>query len=225
MDINKDLTYVRFNPKTHRHLLSGLVDCYRKVFAGAPWNEWKKCGVCKKEWGEDSATELVAMGFLHCGEIVADSWPAAKVEYDLSLQLKARTSCWIAVIRDWVIGFAWGYPICPAKLADDLKSPDLVLNLEQMFGPHVEVAYQDDLGVLPEFRGNGISRQLIARRLKDLKDQGLKVGVARVKRDPPSKTYDMYIRDGFSVVSEYEDGDGRVILARVYEGYDGKHHD
>lgn len=219
MEDSTRILYLRFKPKEHRHLLPMLIECYRDVFADTPWNEWKKCSVCNKQWGVTEREDLALLGFQHCGQLVEDFWPHKVVEEEILHQVNDKASCWIAMTKQRVIGFTWGYPMTPEALARKLERPEMVANLKKQFGDPIEVAYQAELGVLTEFRGKKVARELVAKRLEDFQSQGLKVGVVRTKRNPPSVTYLWFIRDGYQPVAEYHDEGERVILARSYTGY------
>ncbi len=218
---NGKVVYFKFEYHQFRHLLPQIVSCYRDVFASPPWNEWKKCEECGQKWGILSRDELNAANHEHCGKQVVDYWPSDVVMAEISRDLQDKeTSCWLAMTGfGQVVGFIWGYPITPEDLAQKLGRPDLASNLIERFGDHERVAYQDEMGVLEAYRSRKIGKELARMRLKDFKQQGLKVGVVRTKTIPPTVTYNWYTRDGFETVSSYDDRDGRVVLARSYEGY------
>lgn len=213
------LLYVKFDPHRHSQLLPKVVECYRGVFASAPWNEWKRCPQCGKKWGMEEKLEVESLSYTHCGVAMEDYWPTEQVTEDLKHEITSEASCWIAVYQDTVVGFIWGYPVTPQALSEKLGLPGLADDLEREFGKQERVAYQDDLGVRNEFRGKKIAKELVRLRLRDFKDAGLRVGVVRTKTVPPSVTYLWYMRDGYRVTSKYGDGDGRVVLARQLTGY------
>jgi len=71
------------------------------------------------------------------------------------------------------------------------------------------------MGVLENFRGQGIARELFQRRREDFLRQGLVRGAVRTKEGPPpSVTYTWYLQEGYRVVARYTDGTGRVIMTR-----------
>lgn len=217
------LLFFKFNLHSHAHLLPSFVNCYRNVFAAAPWSEWKKCPVCKLEWGIEQKEKVEEMGYQHCGVPMEDRWPENVVKIDIEeAVIDKETSCWLAANRAGVVGFVWGYPISPAKLSDKLEVGGLPEAIKQHFGDVPRVAYMAEMGVLPEFRGHElkVAKQLAAHRLSDFRQSGLNVGVVRTKTNPPSRTYIHYRDNGYQVIHEYGDHGGRVIQARTFLDFD-----
>ena len=213
-------TYFAFDLKQHTSYLPSLIKCYRAAFATDPWDEWKKCSKCGKEWGISAEPELAMHNFMHCGQVVEDSWPVEMVKNSLESELTADSTCWVAVTTGaMVIGFAWGYAATPQQLEDKLHAPGFADIFFNDYPDVATVAYQDDIGVHPGFRLQGIALELIDLRLRDFKRKGLSVGVARVMRNPPSGTYAMYDKHGFKTVYQYNDSRQRVIMTKPYKGY------
>ncbi|MFH0805135.1 MAG: GNAT family N-acetyltransferase [Patescibacteria group bacterium] len=214
------MRYLSFNPRRDEDLLPGLVECYQSVFANEPWNEWKRCPACNKQWGSAELTaEQAQANCSNCGNPLVDFWSAEKVAADIMLEVTVEASCWLAVDGDQVVGFTWGYPVTSDELIRKLKlSPAETEAVRYSFGTSTKVAYQDEIGVLYEYRRQGIGRCLFALRLNDFLRQGLGVGVVRTKEQPPSVTYHWYRRRGYRVVGRYTDGTNRVVLARELGG-------
>lgn len=191
-----------------------IARCYRSVFAGAPWNEFLKCPVCNKRWGVTEVEELQKAQFQHCGVLVEEFWPLGAVSADIRKELSRESSCWIAK-DERVIGFCWGYESDLAELEHNLG-----ISFDRSIcgiGKDDPVAYQDEIGVLSEYRRHGIAREMFARRLDDFLDKGLGVGVVRTRAKPhPSVTFAWYQDLGYRIIAEYPDG--RVILARELSG-------
>lgn len=136
---------------------------------------------------------------------------------DIFDEITSESSCWLAIENKKVIGFTWGYPI---KLNILEKKLGLVISqrCKEEFGEKLEiVAYQDEIGVIKRYRRKGIGKQLFIRRLNDFRLQGLRVGIARTKTNPPTVTYLWYRRMGYKIIAEYNDEDGRVILGVVFD--------
>jgi len=116
--------------------------------------------------------------------------------------------------NETVVGFCWGFPITPEKLELKLGLPALAERIRAKFDVD-SVAYQDEIGVLPEYRSQGIASAMFKKRHQDFRDQSLEIGVVRTKRMPPSVTYDWFTkRLQYETLASYEAGDGRVVLAR-----------
>jgi hypothetical protein len=96
-----------------------------------------------------------------------------------------------------------------------LGTVGLAQNILATFGEQKAVAYQDELGVNKAYRGQKLAKVLFLRRLEDFHQAGLTVGVIRTKTIPPSVTYLWYTQKlSYRLVAEYNDADGRVVLAR-----------
>ncbi|MFH1392359.1 MAG: GNAT family N-acetyltransferase [bacterium] len=213
--MNANVVYIPFSPQDNRQIIPHLVECYREVFAEEPWNEWKKCSVCGAKWGLGEKDLLRSINYEHCGETVFDFWPTKTVEEDIAHEITSDASCWLALSNTKVIGFSWGYPIAPQDLEKKLQLLGVANRLHRMFDNIERVAYQDEIGVLKEFRGQKIGKSLNIRRVNDFINQGLKAIVCRTKTNPPTVTYLWYTQKlGYDVIAEYNDLDKRVILAR-----------
>lgn len=203
---------IRFDPHSNHGLLKRVIGCYRKVFAEAPWHEWKKCPSCGKYWGKKDLKLLQDMEFRHCNYDLEDYWSWEKVEKDLKKEVTSEASCWIAVIDNSVVGFCWGFPIkidsLEKKVGIEIKA-----NLEENFGKINKVAYQDELGVLAPYRGQKIAKRMFIKRHKDFISKGLKIAVIRTREKPePSVTYLWFTQKlKYKVIASYQDG--RVVLA------------
>ena len=210
----KNITYLRFNPVKNSDLLPKLVECYRIVFGEAPWNEWKKCGICGAKFGI-SETNAGDTNSTHCNQSMQDFWPVDSVSRDIQKQINGLSSCWIALDDSSVVGFCWGYPMDPKELERELGFEGVSNQITKHFG-HVErVAYQDELGVINEYRKHEVAKAMFASRLSDFISNGLEVGVVRTKTKPPSVTFKWFSRIGYKVIAEYNDSDGRVVMART----------
>lgn len=215
--MDKNISFIKFNPHTKKGelLLPGLVGCYRAVFGDEPWNEWKKCPVCEDKWGLNEKDKLVAINFTHCGQSVVDFWPSCTVKSDIYEELSPDSSCWLALDGSRVIGFCWGYPVKPIDLEKKLKLPEVANQIKSSFGNIAFVGYQDEIGVLKEYRGQKIAKKMFMLRLKDFLSMGIEVGVVRTMSNPPSTAYGWFKKTGYDVIVEYNDADRRVILART----------
>ena len=210
----ENISLIRYSPNNGDHLLTAqLVECYRDVFADGPWHEWLKCPQCQKYWGTKDRQLLASTKFRHCDTPLVDFWPREQVVCDLHHEITPESSCWLAVSNDTVVGFCWGYPITAA---------DLEVKLGVSFSAKLEcentelVAYQDEVGVLSAHRGHKVAKAMVARRLDDFLEQGLKIGIVRTRQSPePSETFLWYTQKlGYQILANYPGEDGRVILGR-----------
>lgn len=227
---------VRFNPHGNHNLTQQVVRCYQEIFADDPWNEWKRCPICKKYWGKKDKKFLKKINFIHCNISMEDFWSDKEVTNDLLHEINQDKFAWIGIDRltGRTISFCWGYPICVSQLEEKLG---IVFKKELVkeCGDIDIVAYQDDMGILPEFRSeplvsgfsiNGsnftgpmkIARAMFLKRFGDFLQEDLRVGIVRTREKPiPSKTYEWFVKKlGYSTIAKYPEEDGRVILARKY---------
>lgn len=206
------IQFVKFSPRDNPDYLAQLVECFRNVFAEAPWNELLKCSKCGLYWGIKHLPVLAENHYLHCGVDLVDYWPRVRVLHDIQHEVTKDASCWLAIADDKVVGFTWGYPIRVDDLSGKLKT---ALDVHS-FGLNNSsiVIYQDEVGVVSEYRNKGIAKELVKLRNHDLCAKGNHVGIVRTRKDPePSVTYMWYDRLGYTIVGDYPEGDGRVIMA------------
>ena len=208
--------FQRFSLSKNAELLPGLVRCYQDVFATLPWGEWRKCAVCDTHWGIESSGELEATGFLHCGVPIQAYWPADEVERDLVRELTIPgVSCWLAFDESRIIGFTHGYPVDVCEIDRHLGLDGVGSSIIEAFGSISSIAYQDEMGVIAEYRGLKIAAELFRLRNVDFKALGLSTGVVRTMTNPPTVTYRWYNAIGYQTVGRYDDNGGRVVLARL----------
>jgi len=210
-----EVSYIRLSSEdlACNPLLPSLVDCYRQVFADAPWNEWLKCPTCGTRKGIQEVNGKPVM-CTDCAVQMIDFWPVDQVRQDILHEVgDMDAQCWLLVADEQVVGFCWGYPISLAQLA---KKVELSLDLwmdQAGLTPETMVAYQDELGVLNAYRGQGHARNLVAKRMVDFEHAGLELGVMRTQTDPPTVTYHWYRRKGYEIVARYPEPDTRVLMA------------
>lgn len=200
-------------------LFSSLIKCYQQVFATEPWFEWMRCLKCPDlKWGIEKKTEVQRANFLcpRCHSKLIEFWPEQIVRQDILHEISMDLcSFWVAEFDERVVGFCWGYAITPDALEIKLENDGLADRVRQFSnGHHDHVAYQDELGVLKEFRGHGLAKRMVVLRLQDFLANDLRIGTIRTKMDPPSVTYQWFTRVGYQMISEYGDEGKRVVLAR-----------
>jgi ribosomal protein S18 acetylase RimI-like enzyme len=210
------IEFIRFRPIIGCAVLESLIKCYQNVFSGSPWNEWFVCSECKKYWGKNDISILREMEFRHCEKKLKLFWPRNKVRKDFIREVGESASCWIALKSNVVIGFCLGYQTHVQKLEEKLE---LVFEdeLRSVFQVNEgQIAYQDDIGVLEEFRGLKIAKKLFLKRHDDFLKMGLATTVARTRELPePSVTHEWFIRKmGYRIIKKYPMNDGRAILAQ-----------
>lgn len=215
-----EIEFIEFSPHDDpTNLIDQVVECYRGVFAEPPWNELYKCKGCGSSWGFKDQEELSRLNYRHCDTDMVLYWPPEEVRADMYHEITPEASCWLALEQSKVVGFCWGYPVSIDALAAKLKIDNLSGVLKDLFGTDT-VAYQDELGVYLSHRGMGIAKDLFTIRHRDFIDQGLGAGVVRTRQYPePSVTFKWFTEKlGYSIIARYPEDDGRVVLARSFEG-------
>lgn len=213
-----EIEFLRITPDNVNQHLPSLIACYRSVYSTEPWREWLFCPNCERKWGEEDAGELCKNQF-HCPDcrlLLSDFWASSKVGNDLLHEINyPHISFWIALSENAVVGFTHGYGISPQNLESKLKLPGVAEAINKRFNFPELVIYQDELGVVKEFRGAKIARQLVLRRLNDFMASGLTCGIIRTMSDPPSVTFSWYTEKlNYYVIAEYHDKGKRVVLAQ-----------
>jgi ribosomal protein S18 acetylase RimI-like enzyme len=219
------MLYKRFTLEDADSRMPELVSCYQAVFATSPWNEWRICRLCNQQWGREEQSALAALDFAHCGQPVEDYWPAAQVEADLRRELALPgAACYLAIddrgsAKDGpIVGFCHGYALDVAGLDQHLGLAGVSQAVWAAFPGIDQVGYQDELGILQEYRGQGIARRLYELRSLSFASASLTTVLVRTMTNPPTVTYQWYTRLGYQVVAEYGDAGGRVILAFSLNG-------
>ncbi len=212
------IKFIRFEADGNNEKIADqIVECYRNVFGEDPWNEWKRCQKCGKKFG---IGQLNSDNIDHCNVPLVDFWPKEVVRQDIFNEMIDGTSCWLSMSMKSenipiVIGFSWGYPIVIANLEKKIKLRGIAKAIADNFGStdNHKVAYQDEIGLMAQYRGQKFGRAMQVLNLNDYINQGLNIIVARTKTNPPTVAYHWYKKAGMKVIAEYGDEDGRVILA------------
>ena len=214
----KKIEYKVFTPRESPEDLAQVIESYRNVFAAAPWNEWMKCQHCESYWGQKDGPKLAEEQFHHCGSPVVEYWPRHEVVSNIHHELGGNSSAIVAVIEGGVVGFCWGYVLDIVTLGKKLGVIFDQGVITRLSG--INLAYQSEMAVLPGFRDQKIAKQMMRLRLEDFQSKRASHGIVRVRKSPePSQTYLWYKEKlGYKVIAEYPEDDGRVIMARKFEG-------
>jgi ribosomal protein S18 acetylase RimI-like enzyme len=201
--------YAEFGLKRHPHLVPSLIQCYRDVFAGEPWNEWKLCPACQRQYGIGQTKGEACQ----CGSQLIDFWPPEQVRRDLEAELTTDSTCWVAFNgSEEVIGFTWGYLATPEGIATKVAFPGVAQAIRE-FAEQGPFAYIDEIGVSSRFRRQGVAKQLYRYQLSTLYQRQTRVLVTRTKGTPFSVARGWFLRMGYQVIARYPAPDDRIILA------------
>lgn len=213
--MKKTIEYVPYNPfdigsedKTVQ-----LIECFRDVFAAPPWGEYLKCPNCGFYFSNNNPYILEGnLKHVECNTDLVDFWPREEVRQDLEKQITPNSSAFLAMEGDKVVGFTWGYPMKIRDMVAELGLLKLVIDIDE----ETTIFYQDEVGVLEEYRGKKIAKKLVYHRTKHFMENNpdVSLGFVRTRKSPePSITYLWYVNKlGYSTVAEYEDG--RVVLQK-----------
>jgi GNAT superfamily N-acetyltransferase len=228
----QDVTYERLDPAfMHGPHADAYKTAYRDVFGGEPWYEQYRCAQCTANGGSDlqfplylktgntetcirALPEDMTCPACGIGKSLVPFWPDERIHKDILHELSLPAACgFVAFYHGEIVGFTLGFCAAPEYLEDHLGLSGLADCLVQ-HGAFRRIAYLSDMAVVPSFRGNGIARELFAKRELALLAAEPDAQVFRTR--PDTKTYGWYQHEfGFTVVDRYSrvsDNDVRVIL-------------
>lgn len=158
--------------------MNELARTYESVFAGPPWNEYKKCtgDACKKSFGLETKgqdlcpcpNEAMLAPFYPRTETLASI--AKEVDRPGALVVEKRSD------SNELIGFAWGFPTTVSEFLDEkyktIEGRRAVIKALYENGINDKIFYFSETGIRQEARGQGMSNQFAevmvdeAQRLK-----------------------------------------------------------
>lgn len=191
--------------------MNELAKTYESVFAGPPWNEYKKCtgDGCDKTFGLETKgqdlcpcpNEAMLAPFYPRNETLASiakevDKPGAVVEVQKNDEGKT-------------IGFVWGFPTTVSDfLKEKYKTEDgrnNVRNVLTLNGITDTFFYFSETGVIPEYRGQGMSNIFANIMVQAARNQGLPL-VMRTNSESPmvavAKRFDMQQVLGPEVIAD-----------------------
>jgi ribosomal protein S18 acetylase RimI-like enzyme len=196
-----------------------IVKTYAQVFAGAPWYEQFSCVYCGKGYGTPEGTiESVVQKYGTCTndnctkpdtdlnivstyegayynaeekrivkelgkEILSD---ALQQEYFFGVAAKTAEK---------YVGFSWGYKL-PKERSPSVWFDAVQEKLTDMGVDTEKVFYAAEIGVLNEYRRNGIATTLTSERMNYAKNNGFEKVVLRTVNPDLLSTYDKLFGEG-----------------------------
>ena len=194
---------IRLREKNLHHYIENLVETYRQVFGGDDWKEWKMCSNGHKYSRRESDNIEYCP---ECGEKLSFYWPSSVVEEKIRNDIALKGSVFvIALFAGKVIGFSWGFTMDKSIAEEHLDNfPSQLSYLAQKNGGYFW--YQNELGVLEEFRRRGVAKMLFKERMRiSLKETRCENFIIRTY--PQAKTFKWYRRIGYKIIHRYERGD------------------
>lgn len=198
-----------FHPQKNANWLASLIECYQKIFADEPWNEWLRCTSCNKVFGKND--RLAPSDQCTCGGKLTFFWETETVKQEILNEISDEAVCKIIIEGNKVAGFCWGYPIDTITLEKKIHLPGLAKILDSSFGLRL-LGYIDEVGVTAHLRQKGLGQYLWNEVSRELEKQGCLIIIARSQ--PNVKMFPWWLRNGFQIVQKYGGEDERVIIAR-----------
>lgn len=153
---------------------------YPIVFGGEPWNEGYRCPICRAEFPSKYEGKLCPA----CEKkdkrsvLLVECWPRAQVLADFYREMQKPNALCLAMGEDEKMTcFAWGYEITVDQEIDaHLSAPGLS---QMISGTYF---YLDEVGVLPEYQGQGIGTKMTSWICSAQKQKKI---LLRTKKDSP----------------------------------------
>jgi ribosomal protein S18 acetylase RimI-like enzyme len=194
--------------------LDSLVDCYRHVFGGQDWKEWKVCGAGHKfSFSESQMLDRCPI----CGQPLKFYWPAAEVKEDILRDFNSPQSVFIIAVNetDKVVGFTWGYAM-DKDSAQKKFDGHLPYKLLKLLKTQKRFWYQDEIGVAEDYRNLGLASRLYKKRMS-LVLARYKHNHFIIRTQPTAKTYRWYQHKiGYRVLAKYYRSDIREWRYLLY---------
>ena len=128
-------------------------------------------------------------------------WTVKQVVADITNQLSKKGAIgFVALDSGKVVGCVFGYPMGKTELSAELK---ITVSIDGM--------YLDEICVAPSYHGQQIGSTLYQLWSKKV---GRKVVIARTMTNPPTIVYPWFLKMGYTVIAEYNDSQGKVILMK-----------
>jgi ribosomal protein S18 acetylase RimI-like enzyme len=149
--------------------LNSLADCYANgnIWSDYPWDEHRRCPSCP-EGKNNFGLSFDGNHCPKCESVLVPFWEVDKVKKDIRQQLgREQSRGFLAFADDQIVGFTWGYPVTMNTVIVindlDLQVPDeaSILARHRMGIRYTHnLGYIDEVGLIPEFRKQGIARRL-----------------------------------------------------------------
>lgn len=189
-------TYTIEHLKADPKLLYDIVEAYRYVFGGDPWNEWKVCSSCKAKCGrvEHGTMETDDCGSCGTGRLV-DFHSPLEVKNRLFAELTMPGAAPFLFVAEApathtgnrVLGFTWGYSLSCEHITEHIlggyfaelhKDVALLTAARILSGMWTESAtgdatYISEVGVVENARGSTL---LFAQMLQAMAEQQVALG-------------------------------------------------
>lgn len=162
-------------------LIPKVAKTYADVFAREPWNEYTECSNTGTFFGLDTQPGQPCSC---CGKPLGLAYPSDRTVKDITKELSRPDAVGLIVrdnATDEVVGFSWGFSyespqaFVEEKYKEDSGMRETVTKLLEQEGITGKFFYLSESGILPEYRGQGLSNDFYRIRLQIAKDLGLPV--------------------------------------------------
>ncbi|MBP7832183.1 MAG: hypothetical protein KA035_00210 [Candidatus Levybacteria bacterium] len=180
--------------------MNELARTYEVVFAGPPWNEYKKCSgdACDKSFG----LEARGQDLCPCPNeaMLTPFYPRTETLASIAKEVN-KAGAVVEVQKNETgktIGFVWGFPTTVESFLEEKykteKGRDSVRNVLSENGITDTFFYFSETGVVPEYRGQGMSNMFANIMVNAAAEKGLPL-VMRTNSESPmvavAKRFDM----------------------------------
>jgi hypothetical protein len=224
-------------------LKEDIIETYRDVFGGEPWNEWKRCLGCANHFSKREYEDMESRGIVqHCqDDRLVDYHAPEEVEGRMRSELTKKNSTPFLIIAERqipdeggnkVAGFTWGYgQELDLMLADIISNYFPSINQERAdgivrkvlgrmkdIGLNTNVSYVSEIGVVEKMRGIREDGSIATGLMREIAEKQIPLGSRTVLLWTARNAviYEMMQIFGAQEIysfSEDEESDNRVFMA------------
>lgn len=167
----------------NQELLGKIANLYAKVFAGPPWFEAKKCGLCPNQPFFKEGTVCPK-----CRQTLRPAYPQDEVIQDIEAALR-KNGC-LSVFENsngTPVGAAWGFESNVEDLQGRYESPEMKGRVAESVRPFIRagrIFYYAEAFVDPDFQGRKIGKQLSEVIVNQARTRQLNIAVRTLTTSP-----------------------------------------
>ncbi|MCW1295311.1 MAG: GNAT family N-acetyltransferase [Candidatus Parvarchaeota archaeon] len=154
--------------------LAGIYAVYKSAFSEEPWNEYKKCSLCKVNYGIKES-DNPAENCKKCGKPLKleDYWTEKDVNEDINYaKSKEWNSVLVADSSNEILGFTWAYKV---NLEKDMS----FLKKAQNIDCSKKIIYVDEVATAANSRGKGVATELEKKLFSRAENAGFEYVILR----------------------------------------------
>ncbi|MBI2021657.1 hypothetical protein HYS93_02095 [Candidatus Daviesbacteria bacterium] len=164
----REVNIEEFNPQANETETRQVTRAYAQVFAGEPWNEYTQCSADGRFYGLTTKPGDPC----ECGAPVGLAYPEDDVmAYIIKETKRPNALMLVAKDGDQVVGFSWGYQFMNSGqfASEKYRTPEMqaqVANILVNSGVFWGLYYFSETGIVPQYRGNGLTNEFYTRRIE-----------------------------------------------------------